>query len=577
MPMESRLWVTPRHAEILDRYYPCMTLVAGQVFAGYTVLRPLGVGGMGEVYLTAHPRLPRRDALKILPATLAADAEYRARFEREADLASKLWHPHIVGVHDRGEAEGRLWISMDFVDGLDAARLMGQDYPTGMPAAMVVHIIEAIASALDYAHKQGLLHRDVKPANIMLSDADDDGVRRILLADFGIARAMDDVSGLTVTNMTIGTVDYCAPEQLMGEPIDGRADQYSLAATAYYLLTARTLFPHTNPTAVVGRHLTTPPPRLGVAKPELAGADAVLLAALAKNPTDRFTRCIDFARALAEQLIAVGSSAAGPTAPSPVAAASSTPTTGNPADAATQARAARNSRPVSTSQPPAAQTSRRAPSRRLAAAGVALALLAVVAGALWWQPWATGTHPAASTPTSSMPTAPAPSTSSASMPPLSAAPPVTTAPADPYRYALWGCYYSGGEQPEERPSVLPFVTCADGSYRLESMRWSSWGDAGAQGTGIFSFQVCQPDCADGHRAQYPVNVAAFDPVPPSPNSGCPRDTLFYGEMIIMFIASPPTPADEMPVDTTYLGKPAIRFSTASDAPPGGGLGNGSCN
>jgi serine/threonine protein kinase, bacterial len=154
-----------------------MTLVAGQVFAGYTVLWPLGAGGMGEVYLTAHPRLPRRDALKILPATLSADAEYRARFEREADLASKLWHPHIVGVHDRGEAEGRLWISMEFVDGLDAARLMGQDYPTGMPAAMVVHIVEAIASALDYAHKQGLLHRDVKPANIMMTDADDDGVR----------------------------------------------------------------------------------------------------------------------------------------------------------------------------------------------------------------------------------------------------------------------------------------------------------------------------------------------------------------------------------------------------------------
>lgn len=551
-----------------------MTLVAGQVFAGYTVLRLLGAGGMGEVYLTAHPRLPRRDALKILPATLSEDTEYRARFEREADLASTLWHPHIVGVHDRGDAEGRLWISMDFVDGLDAARLMDQDYPIGMPAAVVVDVVEAIASALDYAHNQGLLHRDVKPANIMLTDADGDGMRRILLADFGIARAMDDVSGLTVTNMTMGTVDYCAPEQLMGEPIDGRADQYSLAATAYYLLTAKTLFPHTNPTAVVGRHLTSPPPPLGAEKPELAGADAVLLAALAKDPADRFARCMDFARALAEQLIAVGPSAAGPTAPSPVAAAS-TPTTANPADAATQARAARNSRPVSTSQPPTAQTSRRTPSRGLAAAGVALVLLAVVAGTLWWRPWATSTQPAGSRPTSSMPTALAPPPPSISLPPpSSAAPTVTTAPADPYRYALWGCYYSGdgGDQPEERPSVLPFTTCADGSYRLESMRWSSWGDAGAQGTGIFSFQVCQPDCADGHRAQYPVNVAAFDPALPAPNSGCPRDMLFYGEMIIMFVASPPTPADEMPADTTYLGKPAIRFSTSD-----GGLGNGSCN
>lgn len=557
-----------------------MTLVAGQVFAGYTVLRPLGAGGMGEVYLTAHPRLPRRDALKILPATLSEDAEYRARFEREADLASTLWHPHIVGVHDRGEAEGRLWISMDFVDGLDAARLLGQDYPTGMPAAMVVDIVAAIASALDYAHKQGLLHRDVKPANIMLTNADDNGMRRILLADFGIARSMDDVSGLTVTNMAMGTVDYCAPEQLMGEPIDGRADQYSLAATAYYLLTAKTLFPHTNPTAVVGRHLTSSPPRLGAAKSELAGADAVLLAALAKDPADRFGRCADFARALAEQLALVGPPAAGPTTPSPVAALPSAPTTASPANAATQARAVQRSTPVSPWQPPTAQTARRGMRRGVVAAGVAFALLGVVAGALWWRPWATSTQPADSRPTSSMSTALAPPPPPLSLPPPSSAtPPVATTPADLYRYALWGCYYSGdgGEQPEERPSVLPFQTCADGSFRLESMRWSSWGETGAQGTGIFSFKVCQPNCAEGHRAQYAVNVAAFDPAPPSSNSGCPRDMLFYSEMVIMFEASPPTPADEMPVDTTYLGKPAIRFSTTPDASSGGGLGNGSCN
>jgi serine/threonine protein kinase len=235
-----------------------MTLVAGHVFAGYTILRPLGAGGMGEVYLTTHPRLPRHDALKILPAMLSEDAEYRARFEREADLASTLWHPHIVGVHDRGEAEGRLWMSMDFVDGQDAARLVGEVYPTGMPATMVADIVTAIASALDYAHKQGLLHRDVKPANIMLTGADDEGVRRILLADFGIARAMDDISGLTATNVTMGTVDYCAPEQLMGEPIDGRTDQYSLAATAYYLLTGTPTRPRwwddtSPPAAAAGR------------------------------------------------------------------------------------------------------------------------------------------------------------------------------------------------------------------------------------------------------------------------------------------------------------------------------------
>jgi serine/threonine protein kinase, bacterial len=566
------------NGRIPDRYYPVMTLVAGHVFAGYTILRPLGAGGMGEVYLTTHPRLPRHDALKILPAMLSEDAEYRARFEREADLASTLWHPHIVGVHDRGEAEGRLWISMDFVDGQDAARLVGEVYPTGMPATMVADIVTAIASALDYAHKQGLLHRDVKPANIMLTGADDDGVRRILLADFGIARAMDDISGLTATNVTMGTVDYCAPEQLMGEPIDGRTDQYSLAATAYYLLTGTTVFPHTNPTAVVGRHLTAPPPRLGESKPELSGADAVLLAALAKEPADRFSRCTDFALALAEHLTTAHPPAAGPTVPSPVVARSSTPTTANPASAATQARAAQLPRPASTPQPAIAQSSRHAPRRRLAAVGVALALLAIVVGTLWWQPWAPNIRPAANAPTSSTPNSPAsPGSSTPVPPPQPVAPAVTTTPADPYRYALWGCYYANSDQPEERPSVLPFVTCADGSYRLESMTWSSWGRAGAQGTGIFSFQVCQPDCADGHRAQYAVNVAAFNPAPPRPDSGCPRDMLFYGEMIIMFVAAPPSPADDMPVDSTYLGKPAIRFSTAPDAPSGGGLGNGSCN
>jgi serine/threonine protein kinase, bacterial len=197
----------------------------------------------------------RRRSLKILPADLSADPEYRARFNREADLASTLYHPHIVGVHDRGEYNGQLWLLMDFVDGQDAARLLGDRYPAAMPIDIVLSIITAVASALDYAHKQGLLHRDVKPANIMLTHVDDDGDQRILLTDFGIARNVDDVSGLTTTNMTVGTVAYSAPEQLMGEEIDGRADQYALATTAYHLLTGLQLFPHSNPAVVISRPL----------------------------------------------------------------------------------------------------------------------------------------------------------------------------------------------------------------------------------------------------------------------------------------------------------------------------------
>jgi serine/threonine protein kinase len=165
-------------------------------------------------------------------------------------------------VHDRGEYNGQLWLSMDFVDGQDAGHLLADRYPAGMPVDMVPSIITAVATALDYAHKQGLQHRDVKPANIMLTHVDDDGDQRILLADFGIARNVDDISGLTTTNMTVGTLAYSAPEQLMGEEIDGRADQYALAATTYHLLTGVQLFPHSNPAVAISRHLNAAPPVL---------------------------------------------------------------------------------------------------------------------------------------------------------------------------------------------------------------------------------------------------------------------------------------------------------------------------
>src|ERR1700752_4218590 len=147
-----------------------MPLRGGEIFAGFRIVRLLGSGGMGEVYLAEHPRLPRRDALKVLPADVSADPEYRARFHPEADLAAKLWHPHIVSVHDRGECNGHLWISMDYVDGLDASRLLAKSH-SGMGVGEVLKIVTAVASALDYAHKQGLLHRDVKPAKLMLTHA----------------------------------------------------------------------------------------------------------------------------------------------------------------------------------------------------------------------------------------------------------------------------------------------------------------------------------------------------------------------------------------------------------------------
>lgn len=288
-----------------------LSINGGAPFAGYTILRQLGAGGMAEVYLALHPRLPRRDVIKVLAEAVTADPEFRERFNREADLAATLWHPHIVGVHDRGEFNGHLWISMDYVEGTDASRLVKERYPDGMPIDVVCAIVHAVAGALDYAHDRGLLHRDVKPANILLTHPDDEE-RRILLADFGVARHLGDISGITETNVAVGTVAYAAPEQLTGSNIDGRADQYALAATAFHLLTGAPPFRHSNPIAVISQHLHEEPPRLSDSRPELAHLDGVFGKALAKEPEGRFERCRAFAAAVSEPFD--GGATAGPDA-----------------------------------------------------------------------------------------------------------------------------------------------------------------------------------------------------------------------------------------------------------------------
>jgi serine/threonine protein kinase, bacterial len=274
---------------------------SAEPFAGYTILRQLGAGGMAEVYLALHPRLPRRDVIKVLAEAVTADPEFRERFNREADLAATLWHPHIVGVHDRGEFNGHLWISMDYVSGTDASRLVKERYEEGMPIDEVCEILRAVAGALDYAHDRGLLHRDVKPANILIAHPEDEE-RRILLADFGVARHLGDISGITETNVAVGTVAYAAPEQLTGSPIDGRADQYALAASAFHLLTGAPPFRHTNPIAVISQHLHEDPPLLSEYRPDLAELDEVFRKALSKRPEDRFDRCRAFAEAIGEHV-----------------------------------------------------------------------------------------------------------------------------------------------------------------------------------------------------------------------------------------------------------------------------------
>lgn len=251
-----------------------MPLASGATFAGYTVLRQLGSGGTGEVYLAQHPRLPHWSALKVLSASLSVDREFRDRFMRENDIATALYHPHIVEIHYRSEFDGRLWIAMDYINGTNSAHLTANRFPTGMPAGEVLATVTAVADALDYAHSRGMLHRNVKPANILFASPAG-GEPQILLTDFGIAPPPD---------LAADPYAYTAPEQLAGSEIDGRADQYALAATAFHLLTGAP-FDRMNPT-------------LRDRRPELARVDEVLSTALAPNPDDRFDNCRDFADAL---------------------------------------------------------------------------------------------------------------------------------------------------------------------------------------------------------------------------------------------------------------------------------------
>ncbi|MBH0775909.1 serine/threonine-protein kinase [Nocardia bovistercoris] len=267
-------------------------LVVGEVFAGYRIEGVLGSGGMGTVYLAAHPRLPRRVALKLLAKDLYADEEVRRRFEREADVAARLDHPHIVSVLDCGAEHGQLWISMQYVDGIDASSFAG----VTLDPARALGIVTQTADALDHAHERGVLHRDVKPANILITAGREGD--RVLLGDFGIARLRDDRHQLTRTGEFLATLAYASPEQLSGEPVDHRADQYALGCTLFTLLTGSAPFTATNPGAVVAAHLTNPVPNVTARVPYLPPAiDAVIARAMGKQPEQRFESCLEFAAA----------------------------------------------------------------------------------------------------------------------------------------------------------------------------------------------------------------------------------------------------------------------------------------
>lgn len=172
-----------------------MNIGPGTIVRGYRIERVLGAGGMGTVYLARHPELPRWDALKVLSPQFSRDAEYRARFEREANLAAALDHPNIVSIYNRGEDDGQLWIAMQYVNGIDAAAEAERN-PRSITPWRALHIVSEVGRGLDHAHRRGLLHRDVKPANFLLSMGDN-GEERVLLTDFGVAKSTEDANELT--------------------------------------------------------------------------------------------------------------------------------------------------------------------------------------------------------------------------------------------------------------------------------------------------------------------------------------------------------------------------------------------
>jgi tRNA A-37 threonylcarbamoyl transferase component Bud32 len=264
--------------------------------AGYRLEEQIGAGGMAEVYRAVDERLGRRVALKILAPALAADEAFRQRFIRESRAAAAVDDPHIIPVYEAGEADGVLFIAMRFVPGGDVRTLVRQHGP--MAPARAVEIISSVASALDAAHAAGLVHRDVKPAN-MLIDVRPDRPDHVYLSDFGLSKGAMSSSRLTGTGLFLGTADYAAPEQIEGRAVDGRTDQYALACAAFELLAGAPPFQREQATATIWAHMSEPPPPLRARRPEIAAAvDQVFAAALAKRPESRYGCCRDFAYAL---------------------------------------------------------------------------------------------------------------------------------------------------------------------------------------------------------------------------------------------------------------------------------------
>jgi hypothetical protein len=266
----------------------------GDQVAGYRIERQLGRGGMGVVYLAEQVRLRRHVALKLIVPELAEDDEFRRRFERESQMAASLDHPNVVPVFEAGEADGALFISMRYVEGSDLRAIIRG--AGGIEPARAAHLASQLGGALDAAHARGLVHRDVKPANVLV--ASEHGTEHAYLTDFGLTKHVSSSSGITHTGQWVGTLDYVAPEQISGGALDARVDVYSLGCVLFEALTGQVPYPKDSDVAKMFAHLNEPPGRVSQLAPGAGHAfDAVIDRALAKLPEHRYPSAGDLGRA----------------------------------------------------------------------------------------------------------------------------------------------------------------------------------------------------------------------------------------------------------------------------------------
>src|SRR5687768_8331650 len=272
----------------------------GKVIAGYRIEERVGRGGMGVVYRAEHLNLRRRAAIKIIAPDLAESEGFRERFTREARIAAALQHPNIVTVYDAGEVDGILYLAMQYIEGNDLAAVLRKD--TRLRPYRAIDVIRQVASALDAAHAEGLIHRDVKPANVLIEG------RTAFLTDFGLTKRLDGAhTELTRAGDVVGTIHYVAPEQIEGGQVSARSDVYSLGCLLFHCLSGLVPFGRDTDVAVIYAHLAEEPPRLSEVRPELAGGlDAVIAKALDKSPDRRFPSCGDLINAARAVIDAAG-------------------------------------------------------------------------------------------------------------------------------------------------------------------------------------------------------------------------------------------------------------------------------